>query len=302
MLKRLLPALALIAACQSAPADTPGSSAEAAPGWREVAPENLVLLETATGTVVIELAPEAAPEHVAQIRRAIRAGAYDGEFFYRVVDNHVAQAGVEFDARLADWPALPFEAERTVPAEGADPLGNEDLFAPFVGHRDGFAIGRAGDREWLLNCPGALGMARDEAPDTGSIDVYIPLAPRRYLDRNYTVFGRVIAGMGHIHRLKRVEPVSPEETPAFFDPATAEAAFADRAARLAGNGIVSVRLAADLPDDTRPRWEVMATPGPDWDALKDSKRDYSSVSAFVVTPPRIVDICTLPVPARPVAP
>jgi len=304
MLKRLIPVFALIAACQSAPAETPDpatSEAAEAASWREVDPENLVILSLLTGDVIIELAPEAAPAHVAQLRKAIRDGVYDGEYFYRVVENHVAQAGLEFDQRLADWPGLPFEAERTVSAEGFDPLGNADLFAPLAGHRNGFATAREGDQEWLLNCPGALGMARDEAPDTGSLDFFIPIAPRRYLDRNYTVFGRVIAGMEHVNRLKRVDPVEPEDVPAFFDPETEEDAFEARAIRLTGNSILSMEIAADMPEDRRPAWEVMTTPGPEWGALKAAKRDYSAIGAFVVTPPHVIDICSLPVPARTVS-
>ncbi|WP_340691400.1 peptidylprolyl isomerase, partial [Hyphomonas sp.] len=112
--------------------------------WRPVNPDNLVLLDTTTGTVAIELASDAAPQHVAQFRKAVRSGVLEGEFFYRVVEGHVAQAGLEFDPRLGDWPELPLEAERTVTADGFVPLGNADLFAATVGHRDGFAAGRAG--------------------------------------------------------------------------------------------------------------------------------------------------------------
>lgn len=272
--------------------------------WRPVSPENLVLLETTTGTVAVELASEAAPGHAAQFRASVRSGVFEGEYFYRVVEGHVAQAGLEFDQRLGNWPELPLEAERTVPAAGFDPLGNADLFAATAGHRGGFAAGREGEREWLLNCTGALGMARNDGPDTGSIEFYIPLGPRRYLDRNYTVFGRVIDGMDNVHRLKRVDPEAEENYPALFGKgeAASRAAFAARAERLAGNEILSVVLAADLPENTRPAYEVMATPSAEWDALKMSKRDYSGIDAFVHTPPRVLDVCSLPVPARRVTP
>jgi hypothetical protein len=143
-------------------------------------------------------------------------------------------------------------------------------------------------------------MARDAGPDTGSIEFFIPMGPRRYLDRNYTVFGRVIDGMDNVHRLKRVDPEAEDNYPDLFEKgeATSKAAFAARAERLAGNEIVSVTLAADLPADARPAYEVMATPGAEWDALKTSKRDYSGIDAFVHTPPRVLDVCSLPVPAR----
>ena len=64
--------------------------------------------------------------------------------------------------------------------------------------------------------------------------------------------------------------------------------------------IIVAHVVADMPADRRPAFEVLKTPSPDWEALKDSKRDYSAIGAFPVTPPKVVDICTLPVPARPV--
>jgi len=298
-----LAALAL-AACTSVPASLAEAPAPPAPAWRPIDPENLILVELATGTVAIELFPDAAPAHVAQIRKLVRDGFYDGEAFYRVIEGHVAQAGREFEPAIAGVPTLPFEAERTVSAEGFTPHGNADLFAPEVGHRAGFAVGREGEQEWLLNCPGALGMARDEAPDTGSTELFIPLQPRRYLDRNYTIFGRVIAGMDHIHRLPRVDPFTEEETEALFgdDPELAHQMRQYRRANLNYNYITAARLAADLPEAGRPAYEVMDTASPDWAALKASKRDYSGITAFVSTPPQIVDICTLPVPARTTSP
>lgn len=270
-----------LAACQTTPVPDPAPAAVPAQApapeapWREVAAENLVILQTVTGAIVIELAPEAAPAHV-------------------------AQAGLEFEHRLDAWDTVPLEADRTVEAAGFVPLGNADLFAPEAGHRNGFAVGRDGKTEWLLHCPGALGMARDTPPDSGATEFFIPIGQRRYLDRNYTIFGRVISGMEHVNRLERVEPAGEAEIPAFTDPATAEAAFAARAQALSANRILSIGLAADMPEDLRPRWEVMATPGVEWEALKTSKRDYGIYDAFVVTPPKRLDICTLPVPARPV--
>lgn len=270
------------------------------PGWRKVDPENLILLSLENGTVAIELFPEAAPAHAEQIRRAVRETFFDGEYFYRVVDGHVAQAGREFDKAIADWPSLPFEAEREISASGFVPLGNGDLYAPAAGHRNGFAVGRENGREWLLNCTGAVGMARDDDPDSGITEFYIPLQPRRYLDRNYTVFGRVIDGMDVIHRLPRVNPAS-EDNAALIngdDPTLAEEARRNRHLKLSDNQIIAAEIAADMPESERPVFEVMDTTSLDWAALKHSKRDYSSIPAIVSVPPKLLDICSLPVPAR----
>ncbi len=268
--------------------------------WRAVDPDNLVLLTLAEGVVAIELFPEAAPATADSFRKAVRSGFYDGEYFYRVIEGHVAQAGREFDAELAAWPGLPLEAERRISAEGFRPHGNADLFAPEVGHRAGFAVGRDSGREWLLNCPGTVGMARDAAPDTGATEFFVPLQPRRYLDRNYTVFGRVIAGLEHIHGLARVDPFTEEETAALYsdDPELAAQMRAYRRSRLEPNVILSAAVAADLPAAERPSFEVMDTASAEWAALKESKRDYTANTAFVVDPPRVLDICTLPVPTR----
>ncbi|MFN7179062.1 peptidylprolyl isomerase [Hyphomonas sp.] len=297
----LLSALAL-AACANAPVAVPEAipTAAAEPEWRAVDPENLIVLELATGTTYIELFPEAAPAHVAQIRQLVRDGFYDGEAFYRVIEGHVAQAGREFEQEITGIPTLPFEAERAVSAEGFTPHGNADLFAPEPGHRMGFAVGREGGQEWLLNCPGALGMARDTPPESGSTEIFIPLQPRRYLDRNYTIFGRVIAGMEHVHRLPRVDPATEEEAAALYgdDPELAYQLSQWRRAKLDANFITSAKVAADMPEDERPVFEVMNTASAEWAALKESKRDYSAIDAFVSTPPKVLDICTLPVPAR----
>lgn len=304
-MKRALALTALaLAACSSVPAsiaEAPAAPAgEAAPAWRPVDPENLIIMEVPTGTVAIELFPEAAPAHVARLRELLAEGFYDGEFFYRVIDGHVAQAGREFEMASKAWTPVPFEAERAVSADGFTPLGNADLFAPEAGHRSGFAVGRDGDQEWLMNCPGALGMARDDAPETGNTEIYIPLQPRRYLDRNYTIFGRVIAGMEHIHRLPRVDPFTEEEMNALFgeDEPLAQQMAQYRRSKNEYNIISSAKLASAIPEAERPAYEVMDTASADWAALKESKRDYSAIPAFIAPPVNKLDICSLPVPVR----
>ena len=297
-MKRTLAVTALaLAVCTSVPASLAEAETSA---WRAVDPDNLILMELYTGTVAVELFPEAAPAHVAQMREMLREGFYDGEAFYRVIEGHVAQAGREFPMASKPWPELPLEAERTASAEGFTPHGNADLFAPEIGHRAGFAVGRDGGQEWLLNCPGALGMARDDAPDTGSTEIFFPLQPRRYLDRNYTIFGRVIAGMEHIHRLPRVDPFTEEEANALFgeDEPLAYQMSQYRRSNLSYNYITSAKLASDIPEADRPAYEVMDTASAEWDALKTSKRDYSAIPAFIAPPVNMLDICTLPVPAR----
>lgn len=296
----LLFAAVSFTACTSAPTTAAETAPETSPAWRSVDPDNLIIMMLPTGMVAIELFPDAAPAHAARLRELVSDGFYDGEYFYRVIEGHVAQAGREFDQAIGDIATLPFEAERAVSAEGFTPHGNADLFVAEIGHRAGFPVGREGEQEWLLNCPGALGMARDSAPDTGSTEIYIPLQPRRYLDRNYVIFGRVIDGIDHVHRLPRVNPFTEEETEALYgdDAPLAYQMTQYRRSTLGGNVITSASLASALPDAERPAYEVMDSASAEWDALKTSRRDFSAVPAFVAPPVNMLDICTLPVPVR----
>src|SRR3954471_14412820 len=175
--------------------------------WRDVDPNNLVLIDTRYGEVAVELAPEFAPKHVERVRALIRAHFYDGLSFYRVIDGFVAQGGIgegtastkdhpKEAASLSKCPALKAEFERPI---GNDvvftPLGNADLFAPEVGHVGAFPTGRdsKAGRLWMIHCPGTFAFARDNGADTATTEFYIVIgeAPRR-LDRNLSAFGRVI--------------------------------------------------------------------------------------------------------------
>src|SRR5436305_7550805 len=91
--------------------------------WRDVDPNNLVLINTRYGEVAVELAPQFAPRHVERVRALIRAHFYDGLSFYRVIDGFVAQGGIgEGTASTKDhpteaeslkhWPSLKAEFER----------------------------------------------------------------------------------------------------------------------------------------------------------------------------------------------
>ena len=202
--------VSLAAACQAQDAMdvelTPEEIASAAaPDWRDVSPENLILVETAHGDIVIELNPDFAPNHAAQFRQLVRDDVYNGARFYRVIDAFVAQGGLQDDVAIAPYPTLTNENDRPISEAAFVPLGNPDLFAPMVGHIDGFAVGRSDSlqAEWLLHCPGALAMARDNDPDSGGTEFYIVLDAQRYLDRNLTVFGRVIDGMDVVNAIKR---------------------------------------------------------------------------------------------------
>jgi len=132
-------------------------------------PENTLLMELKDGVVTIELLPDLAPQHVNRIKELTREGFYDGLVFHRVMDGFMAQTGDPTGTGRggSDKPDLPaeFSAE------------------PFV--------------------RGVVGMARAQSPDSGKSQRFITFDDARFLDQQYTVFGRVIDGMELVDNIKK---------------------------------------------------------------------------------------------------
>ena len=145
--------------------------------WREIDPENLMVMELGDGgRVVIELAPEFAPIHVANMRAFARAGWWNNATIYRVQDNYVAQWGngdaeVPLPAGVVQRP--PAEYERTLAGLQLVETPYPDAYAGTVGYAGGWPV--AFDRDaglaWLPHCYGTVGVGRDLAPDTGTGDL-----------------------------------------------------------------------------------------------------------------------------------
>ncbi len=254
------------------------------PGWRSIEPQNLLVITTTYGDVIVELNLQFAPNHVARMRALAAAHFYDGLSFYRVIDGFVAQGGRN-KGDAAHWPALKNENDRA--AEGLDflPTGSPDLYAPQAGHVRGFAAARdqKAGRAWLMHCVGAMAMARDEDPDSGDTEFYIVLGPgTRYLDRNLTIFGRVIDGMQFVQKLNR------------GDRAINGGVIGDPARR---DPIISLRIAADLPKKDRPHYEVMRTDSQGFAAFKQAKK-IRRAAFFYRRPPAVIEACNTQAPAR----
>ncbi|MEO1305536.1 MAG: peptidylprolyl isomerase, partial [Pseudomonadota bacterium] len=254
------------------------------PDWREVAPDNLILIETVHGDIVVELNPDFAPNHANQFRQLVREDVYNGTRFYRVIDAFVAQGGLQDDELIEPFPNLENENDRPLSNAPFVDLGNADLFAPVVGHIDGFAVGRSETlgTEWLLHCPGALAMARNNDPDSGGTEFYIVLDAQRYLDRNLTVFGRVIDGMQYVQKLKR--GVRAIESGVIQAPEV-------------GDEILSMTVAADMDVAIRPNYQVQAMPS---QAFEDAKRAsrVREEAFFYRKPPEVLDVCGFNVPVQ----
>lgn len=278
----------LPAAAAAAPPRTMGELlAGAAPGdWRAPAAENTLYMELDAGRVVIELAPDYAPKHVAAIRGLARSHYYDGQKIGRVQDNFVVQWGdpVQGTAKVATLPA-----EFTRPVAAGLPftaLPDRDGYAPEVGFSDGLPAARDGKGStWLAHCYGTLGVGRDNAADSGSgaeLFVVIGHAPRQ-LDRNITVVGRVLRGMEWLAALPR---------------GTGAMGFYEKPDE--GATIRSIRVAADLPAAQRTPIEVLRTDTPLFTQLVELRRNR--MDDWYKVPAGYIDLCSVPLPTRVNAP
>ena len=256
------------------------------PTWREVETNNLVFMEMQEGQVVIELNPLFAPKTVRQFRRLVQDGFYDGLSFYRVIEGFVAQGGDGSDlGERSEVPLIDAEFEiEWRPEFEFTPVQENDFYADETVFLDGFAVGR--DRKensaWLTHCPGVIAMARNEGPDTSRTDFYIVIghAPR-YLDRNLNVFGRVVSGMDVVQKIRRGKA---SDDGVIFDDA-------------ASSRIRSIRMAGDIPEDDRLNVYVMDTNNKAFSKYLDSRRNRKA-RFFHHKPPKVLDICQVPVGGR----
>lgn len=272
------------------PSEVVASSAPS--DWRPIAPENLLVMDLADGgRVVIELAPAFAPVHVANIRALARGGWWNGATVYRVQDNYVAQWGNNegenpLPAGVVAEP--PEEYERAAAGLSPRPLGYPDSYAAAAGHVDGWPVAWDPSRgmAWLAHCYGIVGVGRDLAPDTGTGgELYAIIGhATRHLDRNIATVGRVIEGIGLLSSLRRGTGAL-----GMYDPARGETPIPIRAAR----------LAADMPEAERPRFEVMRSDTEAFTRYVTGRANRGGV--FFNVPAGGVDLCNVNVPVRRVA-
>ena len=148
---------------------------------KKIKPENLLTIELKDGSVLIEMLPEAAPNHVKRIKELAREGAYDGVAFHRVIDGFMAQTGdVEFGNSKK-------YSESEVGTGSSD---KPDLKAEFNDGR---------------HEKGTCSMARSNMPDSANSQFFICFDSSSFLDNQYTVWGQVIEGMDKVDKIKRGE-------------------------------------------------------------------------------------------------
>ena len=267
------------------PNDLVAQSARSA--WRTIPADDLLLMDLSNGgRVVIQLAPEFAPVHVANIKALARANYWQGASVYRVQDNYVAQWGHNDSDK--PWPsgieARP-PAEYTRPLKGLSitPLGKPDPYAPGAGFANGWPVAYSARRNWadLVHCYAAVGVGRDLSPDTGvggEIYAVIGHAPRQ-LDRNIAIVGRVIDGIDKLSSLPRgTEALGFYKDKAQYAP------------------IAQIRLASEVPAAQRPVYEVMDTSSQAFARYLELRANRHD--DFYIRPAGGVDLCNVQVPVR----
>ena len=146
-----------------------------------IAEENIMILKLKDGDVKIELFEDVAPNHVKRIKELANSGKYDNVVFHRVIEGFMAQTG---DVKFGNSESKEFDLRRAGMG-GSDMPDLEQEFNSLPHDR------------------GTLSMARAQDPNSANSQFFICFQPAPFLDRQYTVFGKVIEGMEFVDKIKR---------------------------------------------------------------------------------------------------
>ena len=254
--------------------------------WRKLDLDNVLVMELESGRVVIELAPQFAPRHVANIRLLTEEKYFDGTFVIRSQENYVAQWGDPEEA-TGQTKSLGTAAEKLKveffrdPEEvGFERIESRDAYADQVGFTDGFPTASDGKQAWLTHCYAMVGVSRGMGDDSGNGSGLYAVTGHspRHLDRNVTLVGRVIEGMEHLTTLPRgTGDLSFYETPEEFAP------------------IKKVRLASSLPAGTI-NTEIMRTNSDAFRAHVNARTNRTE--DWFLNPTGRIGLCNVSVPSR----
>jgi len=147
-------------------------------------PENTIILTLKDGEVVIELLADVAPKHAERMKQLARDKAYDNVAFHRVIDGFMAQTG---DVENSNMESPNYNPRRS----GTGGSQYPDLPAEF---------------SKLPHDRGTIGAARSQNPNSANSQFFINFKDNHFLNDQYTVYGRVIAGMEHVDKIMKGEP------------------------------------------------------------------------------------------------
>ena len=248
MIRKVLLAAAVMALAAPAAAQAPAAPAPSAADWRTPDAENLLVIDTNNGRIIVEMLPEVAPAHVQRVKELTRAGFYDGRTFFRVIDEFMAQTGDPEDRGTggSDKPDLVQEFQFRVGAgdgfvQAADENVSQTGFVKSLPVRTQSPMLMAMTVDgkiaaWPLFCPGVAAMARGAGDDSANSQFFLMRQAYPSLEKRYTGWGRVISGLDVVRAIKVGEPVTPPQ-----------------------DKMDKVRILADMPASERPQVRVVDT-------------------------------------------
>lgn len=273
------------------PVSEPAAPSYAFPdeAWRTVDQDRLLYIDTDHGMVVVELAPEFAPNHVARMRELAGERFYDFLVWHRVIENFMAQGGgsranpgnaadkppleAEFTLRRSGEPAVSELQDRVVNPREIPQMAKAGFWNGFhAGTQTAALAGITGDgmvQSWLLHCRGAAAMARTSDPNSARSQFYITTGSPDHLNATYTVWGRVRLGMDAVDQI------------------TVGTAMEDPDFR--PDVIRSMRVGSELPAEEQMDIQVVDTDSEAFAGYLDTLRDDQG---------NLPDICEINVPTR----
>ena len=279
-------AVSTAAAQETAPAPQWDLPADA---WRTADQEDLLYIETDHGMVIVEMAPEFAPNHVARMRTLAQERFYDFLVWHRVIDGFMAQGGgarsnpghaadvdglqAEFTVRRSGEPVVTELQDRMINPRSLPQMAKAGFWDGFpAGTQTAALAAITGDgqvQSWLLHCTGAAAAARTGDPNSARSQFYITRGNPEHLNAQYTSWGRVRVGQEAVDAIAVGSAMDDPD----FRP----------------DNIRSMRTGDELPAGEQVTIEVADTDSAAFAAYLDTLRDPSG---------NLPDICDITVPTR----
>ena len=238
------------------PAAKPAAATPAKPSgplaadWRTPNPDDVLVIDTNKGRIIVEMVPEVAPIFTDRMRELALEHFFDGQTFFRVIEDFMDQTGdpenrgtggstkpdvkAEFLFRRGPDTAFTLAVDQSVAEVGfikSLPVATQSMMlAPMT--KDGKVSGFA------FYCPGVAGAARGEEPNSANSQFFLMRAGYPSLEKRYTAWGRVISGQGAVTQIKTGEPVE--------DPQ---------------DKMLTLRVLSDMPEKDRPKIRVIDPAG-----------------------------------------
>lgn len=263
--------------------------------WRTPSQDNLLYVNTNKGLIVVELVPEFAPKHVAQIKALAQQKFYDLIIFHRVIDGFMNQTGdptgtgtgdsklpdipAEFTFRRgADMPVALLNRRAVNPRDPRAGIVDVGFYKSFpVATKPisdaGWGLGGESDGKveaWGLHCKGVTSMARSGGqPNSGNSQFFLMRGTAAWLDRDYSIWGNTVYGREHLESFA--------------------VGTAGEDAKFVPDQMETVRLGSDLPKSEQLNIQVLKTDGPHYRNFIASQKKADGTYP---------DICEIAIPTR----